>query len=188
MSFLFVEATDPAAARIVVAVSAKHPMDLINQPDRVVPVLLRACARCQFEKIANGERVGPKIPVRMLNRPNKPGSRRKFRHQSSSYVDGLARRARHALRSYSQFMFFDQFDGARLRAFLAQLFRVRHPRIDLQTGKLSAEHAVAVEINLPPIVSFDETEFAERIEFSHGPNRRPFVVFHLPLQFTDLIL
>ena len=30
LSFLFVEATDPAAARIVVTVSAKHLMDLIN--------------------------------------------------------------------------------------------------------------------------------------------------------------
>ena len=85
-------------------------------------------------------------------------------------------------------MFFDQFDGARLRALLAHLFRVRHSRIDLQAGKLSAEHAVAVEINLPTVFNFDETEFAERIEFSHGPNGRPFVVFHLPLQFTNLIL
>ena len=43
---------------------------------------------------------------------------------------------------------------------------------------------------LKDIESDDDSadQIEERIEFNHGPNRRAFVMFHLPLQFTDLIL
>src|SRR6516164_4411081 len=85
-------------------------------------------------------------------------------------------------------MLSDQLDSTRLRAFLARFFGVGGARIDSETGKLSAEHAVSVEVDLPPVVRFDETEFTKRIEFHHGADWRTLVVLHLPTQLTHLIL
>ena len=51
---------------VVLTVPTEHLVDLINQADCVLLVFLFACAREKLEKVADCERVGPKISTRTV--------------------------------------------------------------------------------------------------------------------------
>ena len=61
--YLVVKSADPIAAHIIVMISPKYLMQLIDQVYCVAPMCLIACSREQFEKIANCECISPKVSL-----------------------------------------------------------------------------------------------------------------------------
>jgi hypothetical protein len=88
-SDFIIQCADPPAAHIVIAKATEHLMDLIDQLRCGAPMIWIAGPLEQFEKVANGECVSPKVSLLILSRRGEAGPPCKLRHQPSRFGRSL---------------------------------------------------------------------------------------------------
>src|SRR6516162_7868575 len=68
---------------IVIAISPKHSMHLVDQLCCISPVVSIVCSPEQLEKVADCKCIGPKVSLTIPRGRTQAGSPCEFRHQSS---------------------------------------------------------------------------------------------------------
>jgi hypothetical protein len=82
----------------------------------------------------------------------------------------------------------EQPHGACLRPLLTHFFGKGDARTYGKAGKTPIEHAVLVKINLATVGTFEETEFSGQIDSHDLPDGLGFMLLHLPLHCSCVVL
>ncbi len=80
LTFLSGKAADPAGPRVVVPVTAKDVVHLVNETQSQIPVCLVMRLAEKFEVVAHRKRIRPQVALRMGSGRGKPGQAGKVQH------------------------------------------------------------------------------------------------------------